>query len=116
MSSLLLNDDWDISLDSNGDLRTATDNYAIAQNAACRCRAFTNDMYFNQADGVPHFLVDISQRPNASVVAAAMEKVATGTEGVSKASMSNISLSTSRTLEGEIYLTLDSGDTVNVII
>ncbi len=116
MSSLLLSADWDISLDSNGDLKTTEGNYATAQNAACRCRAFTNDMYFNQADGVPHFLVDISQRPNPSVVATAMEKVAVGTEDVSKASMRNISLSPSRTLEGEIYLTLDSGEKINVTI
>lgn len=116
MPSLLLNNDWDISLDSNGDLKMATDNYSIAQNSACRCRAFTNDMYFNQKDGVPHFLVDISQRPNISVVAAAMEKVARGTEGVSEAAMTDIAVSTDRTLEGTIILTLDNGETINVTI
>lgn len=116
MASLLLNDDWDISLDSNGDFTMATDNYAIAQNTACRCRAFTNDMYFNQEDGVPHFSVDISQQPNTSIIAAAMEEVAAGTDGVSEAALSDVTLTTDRTLEAELTLTLDNGDTINLTI
>ena len=43
--TLLLSDDWDLMLDSGGNIRTATGAYGIAQNVANRVRLFTNDAY-----------------------------------------------------------------------
>ena len=45
--TLLLSDDWDLMLDSGGNIRTATGAYGIAQNVANRVRLFTNDAYYN---------------------------------------------------------------------
>ena len=64
--SLLLNNNWDISLDKNGNFSLCSDTYAVAQNVACAVRAFTKDMYFNQNDGIPHFITDISSSKNVN--------------------------------------------------
>lgn len=115
MSSLLLNADWDISLDSNGDVKTTEGNYAIAQNTACRCRAFTRDMYFNQADGVPHFLVDISKKPNLAALTAIIQETANATSGVKNSNFENIQIE-NRKIHGDLGLELENGEVINVRI
>ena len=60
--TLKLNDDWDLFVDTKGDL-SVTDktskNYAIAQNVANAFRLFTNDAYYFTDEGIPHFLIEL---------------------------------------------------------
>jgi hypothetical protein len=60
--TLLLDDGWDLVLNDAGDIAALEGPEATAQNAANECRLFTRDAYFRQAEGVPHYLVDLGQR------------------------------------------------------
>ena len=41
--TLFLNDEWDITLNEDGKIKTARDAYAVAQNASNAVRLFKND-------------------------------------------------------------------------
>lgn len=66
--SLMLDEDWDITLDGIGRIALAKDEYATAQNVGNEARLFTNDAYFRQADGIPHFDVELGQKFSESIV------------------------------------------------
>lgn len=114
---MLLNENWDIALDGNGDFAWTSGNYATAQNAACACRAFTQDMYFNQEDGIPHFYTDISnpQKINPALLAFFAEKEALKFDEVKSAMLSDIKIE-NRVLQAVLVLTLNTGEVINVSI
>lgn len=45
---------WDLSLDTNGNIATATSTYQRAQDIASACRVFTKDMYYQKSAGIPY--------------------------------------------------------------
>ena len=50
----LLPDTWDLTLDTNGNIATATSTYQRAQDIASKCRVFTKDLYYQQSSGIPY--------------------------------------------------------------
>lgn len=50
----LMPDTWDLALDVDGNIASATSTYQRAQDIASACRVFRNDMYFNQNEGIPY--------------------------------------------------------------
>lgn len=115
--SLLLNNKWDISLDSAGNFAWTSGKYAVAQNVACACRAFTEDMYFNQEDGIPHFYTDISnsRQVNPALLAYYMEREALKFPEVNSAKLGDLSFE-NRVMHGNLQLTLESGEIIYVTI
>lgn len=115
--SMQLNKNWDISLDSNGNFSMADGDYAVAQNAACACRAFVNDMYFNQSEGIPHFSTDISNKStvNPTLLAYFMEKEAKKFPEIKGAKLTDLAIE-NRLLTGKLELTLETGRVIYVTI
>lgn len=50
----LLPDPWDLVLDTNGNIATATSTYQRAQDIASKCRVFIQDLYYQQSAGIPY--------------------------------------------------------------
>ncbi len=116
--TLLLNDNWDIQTDSIGNIATVTSAYAIAQNVANAVRLFTKDAYFNQAKGIPHFVVDIGQKYLSSValLRTRVIKSAMAINGVASCSPEFKFDKDGRLVSGDIQITLTSGETASVTI
>lgn len=75
--TLLLNkDSWDITLDGTGRIALAREEYATAQNVANESRLFTEDAYFIQERGIPHFLAELGRRINAPVLRSYLRRAA----------------------------------------
>lgn len=108
-------DTWDLTIDNNGNIATVIDAYAIAQNVANAVRLFTKDAYFNQADGIAHFTVELGQLPSESLVQEKINNEALTIPGVANA-ITTLTKFENRQLEGNIEITTTSGDTVNVAI
>jgi hypothetical protein len=74
--TLLLTRDWDLTLDGVGRIALTDGDRATAQNVANEARLFTNDAYFIQDKGIPHFLVDLGRRVNTSVLRSYLRRAA----------------------------------------
>ena len=111
--TLLLSSEWDLTLDSGGNIATAQDSYGIAQNVANTVRPFTRDAYYDPERGVPHFLIDLGVTPDMSVVRSRIRRAALAVDGVTDANVEITSI-TDRVMGGTIALTTETGDIVDV--
>lgn len=111
--SLLLDAQWDLTLDDGGNIATCQDAYAIAQNVANAVRLFTNDAYFDADKGIPHFDIELGHVPPYAVLRSRIIEAARSVEGVASAEV-NFTDPDERVLGGEILLTLTQGETASV--
>ena len=105
--TFFLDANWDITLDSSGRLRMSDKAYAIAQNVANAVRLFTQDAFFAQDEGIPHFEIDLGRKPLYSVLRGRVKKAALEVEGVLDAVVNlDTPVGADRKLTGEILLTV----------
>lgn len=115
-NTLFLNKDtWDLELDASNQIAMTSGPYGIAQNVANAVRLFTNDAYFMPDDGIPHFAIDLGKQPPEAVLRAKITQAAQAVEGVATA-VTTFSTFEGRTLEGNIQITTNTGDVINVAI
>jgi hypothetical protein len=56
MKTLLLNPkDWDLYLDSSGNIAVASEPYALAQDVASAVRVFKGEVFYDTSKGIPYF-------------------------------------------------------------
>jgi len=67
MNTLTLDENWDLSLNADGNIEIATGDYAIAQNCANAVRLFTNEAFFDRQKGIPHFSIELGSSVMASM-------------------------------------------------
>jgi len=114
MRTLLLDtEDWDLCLNSAGQIQVAGIEYSIAQNVANAIRLFTKDAWFDPDRGIPHFDVDLSQPVNIPLIRNQMLQKALAVEGVADAEVEIYGV-TDRELTGRILLTLTTGAKADV--
>ena len=115
--SLFLNDNWDITLNNNGDLVTTSGLYCDAQNVANAIRLFTKDAFLAQDKGVPHFDLDLGRMPAFSAVRSVYRKNARAVENIRDAVVQNLRVDNdTRALTGVIVATTEDGQSVSVEI
>lgn len=110
-------DKWDITLNKNGDIVTASHLYADAQNVANAIRLFTKDAFLSQNKGVPHFDLDLGRMPAFSAVRSVYRKNARAVENIRDAVIQNLRVDNdTRALTGVIIATTENGENVSVEI
>ena len=114
--TLLLNENWDVSLTQSGRIAVALGDYATAQNVANECRLFTEDAYFDQERGIPYFLLALGQKVPGSALRARIRSAALLVEDV--ATVTDVTLDAlntdTRELTGEVRFTSREGTSVSV--
>lgn len=113
--TLLLTDDWDITLNPSGRPAVKQGADAVAQNVANATRLFIGDACFNKADGLPHFKTELGRKPRESAIRTRLNAAARAVPEVADANTVIIRLE-DRVLEGEITITTTEGDTIHVAI
>lgn len=113
MLSLLLDKNWDITVDSSGNLAVVDNNYSIAQAVANAVKLFTNDAYFDTQAGIPHFEISLKRNVSTTVVRTRIKEAAESVPGVKSATVNIVEIN-NNTLQAEIQLTLD--DNTNAAI
>lgn len=108
--SLLLTNNWDITLDSLGNLAIADKNYSIAQDVASAVKLFTNDAYFDTQAGIPHFDITLKRNPSPTVIRARLKEASENVPGVKSAVVNVIEIKAGK-LQAEIQLTLNNNTT-----
>lgn len=114
--TLTLNDRWDIFVNENGDIATTSDTYAIAQNAANAIRLFTNDAYFNTDRGIPHYDIELGHKaiPNRSTLINRIKSAVKEIDDVDDVEVVLKFNNTTRTYEGNIYITTTNGTSIQI--
>lgn len=115
MNTLVLNEDWDITLAENGTLATVDTDYATAQKVANEVRLFTQDAFFNQQNGIPHFNIELGSLPPQQILKQRIKQAALAVEGVVSATVSFSSLE-DRVLTGAVNVRLQSNEVFDVDI
>lgn len=116
MQTLMLDENWDLTLDGTGRIAVADGAYAVAQSAANAVRLFVNDAYFDAQKGIPHFEVELGKDAGASqaVFAGRVKAAALAVEGVADCEAMLEYDAEKRQLGGSIIITLADGSTVVV--
>ena len=115
--SLFLNDNWDITLDSSGDLATTAGRYCDAQNVANATRLFTHDAFLAQQKGIPHFSIDLGVIPSLSEIRSWYRKAAMGVENIQSATIDITAIDDdTRTLRGIITANVTDGSPITIEI
>lgn len=104
MNTLYLDENWDLAVDSSGNIAVASDPYALAQNAASAIRCFQGDCYYNQELGVPYFQNVLGKLPPVEYMKSQFVKAALTVPGVVKARCF-ISEVTDRAVHGQVQVT-----------
>lgn len=111
--TLRLAEDWDLCKNGVGKICVVEKDTATVQNVANEVRLFTNDAYFAQDSGVPHFAVELGKRESAlTLLRAHLRKAALRVAGVVLVSNVNVSAldTTTRKLTGVITIDTKGGE------
>ena len=110
----LLPSTWDLTLDVQGNIATATSTSQRAQDIASACRVFIKDMYYQQNEGIP-YLESIMGRNSYPIglYQSELHRAAMSVEGVVSANIKLNQLS-DRNLTGMIEFTDIENNTATV--
>lgn len=112
--TLMLNENWDITLNSDGKIKTATAAYAVAQNGSNAVRLFTDDAYFNAQKGIPHFDIELGHSVAAvPMLETRIRQALLNVEGVADA-VAVLEIKNGRVLGGNAYITLTGGQNAKI--
>ena len=110
--TLLLNQQWDLTLDKSGRIAVAEGAYATAQAVANECRLFTDDAYFEPSRGIPYYLIALGRKLSPSVLRARLRDAAylvEDVEDVTDVVLESLDTETRR-VTGEIQFTSKEGE------
>lgn len=105
----LLPGTWDLTLDTSGNLAIATDQYAIAQSVANKCRVFVKDMYYSQSEGIPYLESILGKNSySLALYRQNLEEAAMSVDGVVSA-RAELTTANDRVVRGRIIFTDTTG-------
>lgn len=116
MKTLLLDAvNWDLVIDSSGNIAVASDPYAPAQDAASAARLFAGELWYNTTLGINYFGLVLGKTPSLPLLKTAWSNAAMRVPGVT-AAKSFISSFKDRTVTGQLQITDSAGKTTNLNI
>lgn len=114
MKTLLLDqDNWDLVLDTSGNIALASEPYAVAQDVASSARLFAGELWYDTAKGIPYFSQVLGYLPPASLLNEYYKNAALSVPTVEAVTMYLEPLA-NRELSGQIQFTTNQGETGSV--
>lgn len=110
---LLDRTEWDLVLDSFGNIAKAEPPYALAQDVASAVRLFLGELWYDTSKGIPYFSDVLGHLPPLSLLTGYMEKAALTVPGVVTARVIIDSFD-NRTVTGQIQFIDETGAANNV--
>jgi hypothetical protein len=108
MDTLYLTDDWDLTVDSFGNIAVANAPYAIAQDVASECKLWKGEARYDTTKGIPYETSILGRLPPPAKLMAWYKEAAEGVPGVAESKV--ILQYGNRTLSGQIQCTLEDGE------
>lgn len=114
MNTLQLNSDWDLFVDSAGNIAMATGGYAVAQDVASQSRLFSGELWYDITQGIPYFQRILGYLPSLQFLKSQYISAALSVPGVQSAKCFLTGPGRNREVGGQIQIT-DTENTVFVI-
>lgn len=115
MTTLLLDQtEWDLVLDSAGNIALASPPYALAQDVASAIKLFLGELWYDTAQGIPYFQEILGQLPPISILTQLIENQALTVPGVVTARCLIQSFD-ARSVTGQIQFTDNSGQVTTIV-
>jgi hypothetical protein len=108
-SILIDNEANDLVLDIYGNIAVCDEPYRLAQDAACACRLFQGELYYDTTQGIPYWSQILGHWPPISLVKAYLQQAALTVPGVVSAVVYITDFS-DRKLTGQVQVTDQSGN------
>ncbi|WP_433977535.1 hypothetical protein [Erwinia sp. E_sp_B01_9] len=61
-------DEWDIRLDSSGNMAIASNPYAVSQDVACSCSTFLGEAWYDTTLGIPYYERILGHWPGTQLI------------------------------------------------
>lgn len=113
--TLFLDNDWDLHVDSAGNIPHVYDAYSVAQNVANAFKLFTNDAWYFEERGIAHFLIELNEHPRINILKVRLKETALNVDGVADCEIQIVHLE-GRDLSGVAKLTLTDGQEIQLEI
>lgn len=110
---LLDQDQWDLVIDSAGNIAMASPPYAIAQDVASAIRTFLGEVFYDTTQGLPYFDDVLGHLPPAAMLTQLLSNQALTVPGVVTAQCIITSF-TSGEASGQVQFTDESGGNYSV--
>jgi len=106
MDTLFLRtNEWDLTLDSAGNIAMAGNPYSVAQDAASACRTAVGDLIYAPEEGIPYFTQILGQLPPLNDIRSMYIAAAMAVPGVAAAQVFFSSFA-NRQLSGQLQVTV----------
>lgn len=116
MKTLLLDrTEWDLVLDTDGNIAVASDPYSVAQDICSYVRTFLGEVWYDKAKGIPYFTEILGRPPDVEFIQATISAAALEVPQVLTAECI-ITAFEGRALSGEVrftYRILAAGESVS---
>jgi hypothetical protein len=104
---------WDLVLDTSGNIAMASPPYALAQDVASAVRTFLGEVYYDTTLGIPYFEDVLGKLPPASLLTQLMSNEALTVPGTVTAT-TVINSFNNGGVSGQVIFTDESGETTSV--
>lgn len=105
---------WDLKVDINGNIAVCEGAYSIAQQAANEIKLFEGEGWYDLTQGTPHFTKILGVNSNLGLIRNILLERVNGVDNVMSSDM-DMYVDSSRTLHGNIFITSNDGETINVV-
>lgn len=93
--------DWDLCVDTSGNIALATEPYSIAQDVASACKTFIGECWYNTTYGIPYLQQVLGQLPSQSIIKALLVTAASTVPGCGNP-IATITGFTDRVITGQV--------------
>ena len=101
---------WDLAIDANGNIASASEPYALAQDAASACRTFLGECYFDTTIGIPYSTEVLGRDPSIPLLKSYLVNAALTVPDVVSAQAFITEVYGSRSVGGQVQITDSSGN------
>lgn len=115
-ATIALDENWDWTIDKNGNIASKTGGEAIAQDVASACTTFLGEVYYNDKLGIPYQTEILGKAFSSAYLSGKLEAEARRIEPVTDAVASVFFDSVTRRVSAKIMTQTGDGETQEILL
>lgn len=115
-ATIALDENWDLTIDKNGNIDTKTGGEAVAQDVASACATFLGEVHYNDKLGIPYQTEILGKAFSSAYLSGKLEAEARRIEPVTDAVASVFFDSVTRRVSAKIMTQTGDGETQEILL